>query len=94
MFNFSRRNFGRVVLAGAAFSRTARLFAQNDCLSPLLGKSVDFVIPKFPKIERKAIAQLNVSEVARLRLAYQKLRELTVSDPTDPRGWMQQAHVH
>ncbi len=55
---------------------------------------MDFVIPKLQNIARKSVAELTASEVTRLRLAYQKLRELTVSDPTDPRGWLQQAHVH
>jgi len=93
MAQFTRRRFGRAVLAGAAVSGLRNLFAQDDCAPPD-GTPVDFVIPKLQNIQRKAIAELAPNEVARLQLAYKKLRDLTASDPDDPRGWMQQAKVH
>ena len=84
-----------MMFAGAtAFGMGRKLLqAQQDC-APSPGTAVDFVVPNSPNIARKSVAELTASEVARLRLAYQKLRDLTVSDPSDPRGWMQQAHVH
>jgi len=93
---FTRRDFGRAVLAGAAVASTSRPFlqAQENCAPPA-GTPVDFVIPTAAQnIIRKSVAELTTSEIARLRLAYQRLRDLTTSDPDDPRGWLQQAHVH
>jgi polyphenol oxidase len=43
---------------------------------------------------RKSIWDLTAPEITRLESAYQALRDLTVSNPNDPRGWMQQANVH
>ena len=92
MQRFTRRALGRSILAGAAASALGRASGQN--CAPPSGIAVDFVIPQRQNIQRKAVAELDDSEVARLRLAYQKLRELTTSDANDPRGWMQQANVH
>jgi len=96
MASFTRRELGRAVFAGvASASVSGRLLqAQEDCAPPP-GTPVDFVIPAAAQnIVRKSVAELNASEIARLRLAYQRLRALTTSDPGDPRGWLQQAHVH
>ena len=90
MAKFTRRAFSIGALSGVAVS----LLAQDDNCAPPAGTPVDFVVPKWQNIRRKAVAELNANEMARLRLAYQKLRELTASDPGDPRGWMQQASVH
>ena len=88
----TRRDFGRTLLVGAAAATSGNLFAQ-DCAPPA-GTPVDFAVPNLPVIQRKSVAELTADEVTRLRLAYQKLRDLTTSDPSDPRGWMQQAMVH
>ncbi len=95
MDQFTRRDFGRTILGGAAASTLGRrLQAQDDCAPPD-GTPVDFIVPSnVQNIARKSVAELTANEVARLRLAYQKLRALSDSDPTDPRGWMQQANVH
>ena len=91
---FTRRGFGRTICAAGAVATVGRrLRAQEDCAPPA-GTPVDFVVPKLPNVIRKSVAELTTNEVARLRLAYQKLRDLTTSDPSDPRGWLQQAHVH
>lgn len=47
-------------------------------------------------IQRKPLSLVvgDANETSRLRLAYQKLRELSVRDPSDPRGWAQQANIH
>ena len=98
MVPFTRRQFGRTMLAGATalgMGGGRILRAQDQECAPPPGTAVDFVMPKTPpNVLRKSVAELTPAEVTRLRLAYQKLRELTVSDPNDPRGWMQQAHVH
>jgi polyphenol oxidase len=66
-----------------------------DCSPPPAGaaKHISFssAIDVAP---RKSIWDLDATEVARLEKAYKALRDLTVSDPNDPRGWMQQANVH
>lgn len=94
MTSFTRRGFGRTIGAGVGASFFGKMLqAQDDCAPPA-GTPVDFVIPKLTNIVRKSVAELTPAEITRLRLAYQKLRALTASDPTDPRGWMQQAHVH
>lgn len=43
---------------------------------------------------RKSAWDLSATEVARLQKAYKAMRDLSVSDPKDPRGWAQQANVH
>lgn len=44
--------------------------------------------------KRKSAFELNATDIAKLQAAYCALRNLTVSDPNDPRGWLQQAAVH
>lgn len=94
MAQLNRRKFGSALLAGAGASTFGRLLSAQENCAPPVGTPVDFVVPNLQTIERKSVAELTTDEVARLRLAYQKLRDLTVADPKDPRGWMQQAHVH
>lgn len=43
---------------------------------------------------RKSAFELNKTDIDKLQAAYCALRQLSVTDPTDPRGWMQQANVH
>ncbi|AGP35885.1 tyrosinase family protein [Sorangium cellulosum] len=43
---------------------------------------------------RKSAFELTSSEVDKLRQAFAALRKLSVNDPADPRGWLQQANVH
>ena len=83
MDQFTRRDFGRTILGGAAASTLGRrLQAQDDCAPPD-GTPVDFIVPSnVQNIARKSVAELTANEVARLRLAYQKLRAL--SDPIQP----------
>ena len=47
-----------------------------------------------PIRERKSAFELTDPEVARLRKAYQLLRDLARTNPDDPRGWLRQANVH
>lgn len=66
-----------------------------DCSPPNHGApkhiTFDTTTPVQP---RKSVWDLSPTELTRLQNAYQKLRDLTVSNPNDPRGWMQQANVH
>lgn len=43
---------------------------------------------------RKSAFDLDRTEVERLAAAYAALRRLSRDDPLDPRGWLNQAHVH
>jgi len=86
---FTRRAFASSLLGSFA----VRL--QGQSCAPPAGNATPFVpITGLANIQRKPISALTAAEVTRLRLAYQRLRALTVSNPADPRGWMQQANVH
>lgn len=43
---------------------------------------------------RRPAHLLEREEIEKYKEAMAKMRELTTKDPTDPRGWMQQANVH
>lgn len=45
-------------------------------------------------VPRKSAFDLTPAEIQRLRDAYAALRELTLKDPMDPRGWQAQANIH
>lgn len=47
-----------------------------------------------PMRVRKSAFDLDVDEIARLKAAFAALRRLSEDDPLDPRGWLNQAHVH
>jgi polyphenol oxidase len=68
----------------------------QSCNVPIPGAGVPQFTPdlSLPIRERKAVHQLGTAEVARLRLAYQRLRELSLANPTDPIGWQGQANLH
>ncbi len=101
----NRRQFVSIIsqasIASMATLHARRLFAQaghelpTNCAPPAhtAAKHISFsgatnVLP------RKSVWDLSSAEVTRLKNAYQKLRELTTSNPNDPRGWMQQGNVH
>ena len=66
-----------------------------DCAPPSHGtaKHIGFS-SSGPILPRKSVWDLSPAEVTRLQKAYQAMRDLTASNPNDPRGWMQQANVH
>jgi polyphenol oxidase len=47
-----------------------------------------------PMRVRKSAFDLTPPEIDRLKAAFAALRKLSVDDPLDPRGWLNQAHVH
>jgi polyphenol oxidase len=50
--------------------------------------------PTLPVRVRKSAFEVSKSEVDRLKAAYSALRNLTKTDPSDPRGWLRQGYVH
>lgn len=102
-----RRKFVRTLGQGSAALalglHAGHLFGQTtpppqypvDCSPPAHGQpkkiTFDTTIDVLP---RKSVWDLSAGELDRLRAAYQALRDLSVKDPSDPRGWMQQANVH
>lgn len=50
--------------------------------------------PQLPVRMRKSAFELSKAEVDRLKAAYAALRKLTSQHSKDPRGWLQQGHVH
>ena len=90
-----KQSLSRRVFAAGLCSPLFRAFGQQNCAPPAGGAPLAFSIPAGQtNIQRKPISALSANEVTRLSLAYQKLRDLTASNPNDPRGWMQQANVH
>jgi polyphenol oxidase len=66
-----------------------------DCSAPAHGTPTPITFnTSAPVMPRKSVWDLNDPEITRLQNAYQAMRDLTVSNPNDPRGWMQQANVH
>lgn len=102
----NRRKFVRTVAQGsAALALAPSLLAQQpttpypiyptDCSPPAHGAPKKKVFNTSQSVQpRKSVWDLSSGELDRLRTAYQALRDLTVSNPNDPRGWMQQANVH
>jgi hypothetical protein len=43
---------------------------------------------------RRPASTLGSDDIQKLKNAYQAMRDLSVSDPNDPRGFVQQAHIH
>lgn len=94
--------FGRAALVGGAFAGQpiAGAMAQDapvDC-SPI-GVDGKKPVPFQPNMSlpvrvRKSAFELSSTEVDRLKSAYAALRKLTKDQPNDPRGWLQQGHVH
>ena len=92
----SARMFVSAALALAALVVALGDVGAQDCLVPSTAPGAVVFAPdvNLAMRQRKPVGQLTPAEVARLRLAYQKLRELSQTDPADPRGWRQQARIH
>lgn len=66
-----------------------------DCAPPApKAPPVPFTPYSGPVVDRKSAFTLTSMEVSRLKAAYQALRDLTETNPDDPRGWLHQAAVH
>ncbi|HEV7375434.1 MAG TPA: tyrosinase family protein [Pyrinomonadaceae bacterium] len=49
---------------------------------------------RLPIRTRKSASDLTPEEVNTLKAAYDKMRQLSLSNPDDPRGWLQQSLIH
>lgn len=102
----NRRQFvgalGQGSVAAVLGLNASRLLGQSsgheppvDCSPPSHGAAKHITFNTSAQVlPRKSVWDLSSTESARLASAYAALRALTVSNPNDPRGWMQQANVH
>jgi polyphenol oxidase len=97
----SRRDFMWTAGAAvsAAMSGMSEAIAQDgpdqSCAPPKSDKpAVQFKPSDTPIRVRRSAFEIDADHVNKLKLAYSRLRDLTKSNPKDPRGWMQQAQVH
>jgi polyphenol oxidase len=101
----NRRQFAKTLGQGSlgAFVglKALRTFGQAghelpvDCSPPNHGTATHITFnTSAPVLPRKSVWDLSGPEVTRLQKAYTALRNLSISNPNDPRGWMQQANVH
>jgi polyphenol oxidase len=67
---------------------------QATCALPAHGAATAFRRDCRPIRPRQVANRLTSAEVDQLKAAYQAMRALDTSDPSDPRGFMQQANVH
>ncbi len=67
---------------------------QGTCDLPPHGAATPFRRDCRPIRPRQAADRLTPAEVTQLKAAYQAMRALDTSDPSDPRGFIQQANVH
>jgi polyphenol oxidase len=87
-------------IAGYAGLRHAPVLAQQgppiNCapINPPATATPFVPNPALPMRVRKSAFDLSVDEVARFKAAVAALRKLSQDDPLDPRGWLNQAHVH
>ncbi|KAL6546964.1 hypothetical protein OROMI_022685 [Orobanche minor] len=66
-----------------------------NCCPPFTNVQIDYKLPEVKKLRvRPAAHRLSRDNLAKYELAMKKMRELDVTDPDDPRGFMQQANVH
>ena len=99
----SRRDFleqigfgaGAISLFGAGFLSVARDASAQACAPPgPPGTARAWRRDNRPIRQRKAASTLSSAEVQKLRDAYKAMRDLSASDPSDPRGFTHQANVH
>ncbi|MES2825939.1 MAG: tyrosinase family protein [Pseudomonadota bacterium] len=97
LMNLAKLSAGFSLLS--LFGATA--LAQNpadypvDCTPPKpSGPATPFVPGKIAALPRKSAFALSTQEIASLTLGFQKLRDLTVSQPNNPLGWLLQSYVH
>ena len=69
-------------------------YQPNACSPPSHGAATPFRRDCRPIRPRQLANSLTPAEVTQLKAAYQAMRNLDTSDPTDPRGFLQQANVH
>jgi len=99
----SRRDFleqiglgaGAISLFGAGFLSVARNASAQACAPPgTQGTPKAWRRDNRRIRQRKAASTLSSPEIQKLRDAYKAMRDLSASDPSDPRGFTHQANVH
>lgn len=68
----------------------------GDCAPPASSTPAQRWVPDpaAPLRTRRNAARLSAAESDRLKAAYKAMRDLSTSNPQDPRGWAQQGNVH
>jgi polyphenol oxidase len=77
--------------------RAARADFPQDCSPPVPTQPAVPFTPQSQAPLRQRLSAWdpnNQSNIAKLKQAYAAMRQLTMTDPNDPRGWQQQATVH
>jgi polyphenol oxidase len=99
--NVTRRSVLRALsqvglLAGVAgaMPRWLRAAEPPDCQGPTEPAPIHYLPDGAAVLPRRAAWTLSAPDVARLNSAYAALRALSVTHPTDPRGWLQQGNKH
>ncbi|KAH6785369.1 hypothetical protein C2S51_037824 [Perilla frutescens var. frutescens] len=66
-----------------------------NCCPPVSDNIIDYKLPKVRKLRvRPAAHKLDKINLAKYEEAIRRMRELDKTDPTDPRGFTQQANIH
>ncbi|KAL1538366.1 catechol oxidase [Salvia divinorum] len=66
-----------------------------NCCPPTSDVIKDYKLPPVHRLRvRRAAHRLHQANVAKYKRAVKMMRDLDVSDPTDPRGFSQQANIH
>jgi polyphenol oxidase len=66
----------------------------DPCAPPAHGSAKAFIRDCRPIRPRQVANRLTPAEVTQLKAAYQAMRALDTSDPSDPRGFTRQANIH
>jgi len=89
---------GLAAFAGGGVRAYAQDYSQDyplNCTPTLpTGTPKPVTLIKRNLVPRKSAFDLSAAEAQKLRDAYAALRNLSVTDPKDPRGWRAQANVH
>jgi polyphenol oxidase len=97
--NDSRRSFLRHITgltAAAGLGNIGLIGAEpQNCAGPKTpATAVKWTPDNNPILPRLAASTLGAADVTKLRSAYAALRNLTTTQPDDPRGWLQQGDKH
>ncbi|KAK4484613.1 hypothetical protein RD792_007202 [Penstemon davidsonii] len=66
-----------------------------NCCPPYSDTIIDYKLPRFNKLRvRPAAHKVTKEYLAKFEEAIRRMKALDKSDPTDPRGFMQQANIH
>ncbi|KAG8386539.1 hypothetical protein BUALT_Bualt03G0158900 [Buddleja alternifolia] len=66
-----------------------------NCCPPVSDNIIDYKLPRFDKLRvRPAAHKVTPEYLAKFEEAIRRMKKLDKDDPTDPRGFMQQANIH